>query len=169
MGGAVLMGEQQSSIQSWEQAETSRDHQDDVLSCAEDRRWRCEPRRAVCMGEPHQAEPTSSSSVQSDSAQDRSCVATRASLGSVGESVTGRAAGLVTMAQVPDPGVPCKSSGLPKPQNLTHHLENAREPVHIECIEMAGDNISEDIVGESCHINCDRLSEERYLLIDVIR
>ncbi|KAL4386791.1 hypothetical protein GQ457_09G028690 [Hibiscus cannabinus] len=74
-----------------------------------------------------------------------------------------------TMAQVPDYGVPLEASGLPKPPDLAHHLENASEPVHIESVEMAGDNISEEIVGKSCHIKCKQLSEERYLLIDVIR
>ncbi|KAK8612771.1 hypothetical protein V6N13_092878 [Hibiscus sabdariffa] len=83
--------------------------------------------------------------------------------------VTGHAVGPETMAQVPDPGVPFEASGLPKPPDLAHHLENAREPDHIEFVEMAGDNKSEEIVGESCHIKCDRLSEEIYLLIDVIR
>ncbi|KAL4290302.1 hypothetical protein GQ457_14G022340 [Hibiscus cannabinus] len=74
-----------------------------------------------------------------------------------------------TMAQVPDHGVPLEASGLPKPPNLAHHLENASEPVHIELEEMPGDNISEEFVGKSCHIKCEQLSEERYLLIDVIR
>ncbi|KAL4303265.1 hypothetical protein GQ457_10G007430 [Hibiscus cannabinus] len=73
------------------------------------------------------------------------------------------------MAQVPNHGVPLEASGLPKPPNLAHHLQNASEPVHIELEEMAGDNISEEIVGKSCHIKCEQLSEERYLLIDVIR
>ncbi|KAL4284316.1 hypothetical protein GQ457_16G015610 [Hibiscus cannabinus] len=73
------------------------------------------------------------------------------------------------MAQVPDPEVPWEASGLPKTPNLVHHLENAREPVHIKLEEMVVDNISEEIVGESCHIKCEQLFEGRYLLIDVIR
>ncbi|KAL4278436.1 hypothetical protein GQ457_03G020750 [Hibiscus cannabinus] len=51
------------------------------------------------------------------------------------------------MVQVADHGVPLEASGLPKPPNLAHHLENASEPVHIELEEMAGDNISAEIVG----------------------
>ncbi|KAL4303344.1 hypothetical protein GQ457_10G014970 [Hibiscus cannabinus] len=83
--------------------------------------------------------------------------------------VTGRGVRPETMAQVPDHGVPFEASGLPKPPDLAHHLENAKEPVHIESVEMAGDNILENIVGESCHIKCEQLTKERYLLIDVIR
>ncbi|KAL4352563.1 hypothetical protein GQ457_06G021580 [Hibiscus cannabinus] len=148
------MGEQSSSIQSWEQAEMSRNHQGDVVECAEDRRvaWRRKPRRAVRMGEP-QAEVSSSSSIRSDVTQDRSCAAMRALPSSVGENVTGHEIRPETMAQVPDYGVPLEASGLPKPPDLAHHLENASEPVHIELEEMVGDNISEEIVGKSCHIN----------------
>ncbi|KAL4312667.1 hypothetical protein GQ457_01G026210 [Hibiscus cannabinus] len=48
------------------------------------------------------------------------------------------------MAQVPDHGVPLEASGLPKPPDLAHHLENASEPVHIELEEMAGDVSARD-------------------------
>ncbi|KAL4283603.1 hypothetical protein GQ457_16G003830 [Hibiscus cannabinus] len=62
--------------------------------------------------------------------------------------------------------VPFEASGLLKPPNLAHHLEKAREPDHIDFAEMSGNNKSEWIVEESCHIKCDRLSGKRCLLID---
>ncbi|KAL4376106.1 hypothetical protein GQ457_02G023250 [Hibiscus cannabinus] len=91
------------------------------------------------------AEASSNSRIRSDWTQNRSCASTRVLPSSVGENVTGREVGPETMAQVADHGVPLEGSGLPKPPNLAHHLENANEPVHIELEEMAGDNISEEI------------------------
>ncbi|KAK8558477.1 hypothetical protein V6N13_103652 [Hibiscus sabdariffa] len=72
------------------------------------------------------------------------------------------------MTQVPDLEVPLETSGLPKSPNLAHHLEKVGKPDHIDFAEMAEDNKSEEIVEESCHIKCDRLYEERYLLIDFV-
>ncbi|KAK8709610.1 hypothetical protein V6N13_060624 [Hibiscus sabdariffa] len=101
------MGEQPNLTQTWEQAEASRDHQDDVTSCAEDRSvtWWKELRQLV---------EVEGSSVQGDLTQDRPSAATRASPTLVGENVMGRTLGSETVAQVSDKEVLLGVSGLPK-------------------------------------------------------
>ncbi|KAK8701073.1 hypothetical protein V6N13_019463 [Hibiscus sabdariffa] len=122
MGGAVLMGGQPNSTQTSVQAETSGVHQVDVPSYAEDRSftWRKEPRQLA------EAERCS---IQGDLTQDRRSESTRASTTLVGENVTTRTDGAVTVAQVPDNEVFHGASGLPRPPDSSHAHPRAQSGV----------------------------------------
>ncbi|KAE8664822.1 pentatricopeptide repeat-containing protein [Hibiscus syriacus] len=118
-------------------------------------KWRC--RKATKIDVKYGARDREVTCDKSQGKQSLSA-ATRASLSSVGESVTGYELGSETLVQVSDREL----SGLSKPPDLAHHLENAVEPVHISRAEKESGIISED--DQRSSVNMARGNKIRKLL-----